>query len=38
MSKKQTPILQTLIERGFKAVAGDIADVRKEMATKRKAI
>ena len=35
MTKKQrTPALQTLIERGFKAVADDIADLRKDMATK----
>jgi uncharacterized coiled-coil DUF342 family protein len=34
MAKKRTPALQTLIERGFKAVAEDINDLRKEMATK----
>jgi phage shock protein A len=34
MPKKRTSSLQTLIERGFKAVAEDIADLRKDMATK----
>jgi hypothetical protein len=35
MTKKQRmPALQTLIERGFNAVADDIADLRKDMATK----
>ncbi len=34
MVKKGASSVQTLIERGFKAVADDIADIRKHMATK----
>ena len=31
MAKKRTSTLQTLIERGFKAVADDIADLRRRL-------
>jgi hypothetical protein len=40
MAKKTTTLndLAQLIEKGFTAVAGDIADLRKEMATKDQVI
>ena len=36
MAKKKTSLndLARLIERGFAAVAGDIADIKRDMATK----
>jgi chromosome segregation ATPase len=34
IKKQRPPALQAIIERGFAAVASDIADLRKDMATK----